>query len=82
MQKQSITNNTTHSNGQNPVERAEFDLRGEAGLLPIHKFFSGLLKIIQAKNDDSKKSGGSHRAHFVITIGVIEKWHPIKKQNR
>lgn len=76
MQKPSITNGIPHS--QNPVERAEFDLKNESSLWPILKFFMGLLKIVQAKNDDSRRAGGTHRVHFSITLRVSEKWLPKK----
>lgn len=75
MRKKSIIPVTSNSNHlQNAFERTEFDVKNEQSLWPILKFFMGLLKIVQAKNEDSKKSGGSHKVHFNITLRVAEKW--------
>jgi len=74
MRKQNTVPVTSNSKSQNAFERAEFDVKNEQSLWPILKFFMGLLKIVQAKNEDSKKSGGSHKVHFNVTLHVAEKW--------
>lgn len=62
---------------QNPLERAEFTIRGSEDLPAIIKFLFAVYDLLKSKRLDAKKHG-NHNPEFYITVNVEEKWKPNK----